>query len=412
MKQIRGLQMLDNSLIVQKLVKGELKFHQIDLPAAKAAELRNIAVEKLTGTSLHNLRNYTIDPEPVSQRNIENMIGVVQVPVGIAGPLRVNGEYAIGDFYLPLATTEGALVASASRGCKAVTSAGGATVRIIKDEMTRAPVFRVRGIVEARRVVEWVGKSENFENLKAAVKETTKHGELLRIDPYVVGDSVYLRCAFDTKDALGMNMVTIATDRLADIIEEALNITMVALSGNMCVDKKPAAINLIEGRGKSVVAEAVLPGNIIEEELKTTPEMMAEVHYRKIIMGSIRAGALGFNAHAANIVAAMFIATGQDAAHVVEGANAITSFQKRGEGLYASVTMPSLLVGTVGGGTRVETQKECLSILGVAGGGDPPGANAKKFAEIICSGVLAGEISLVAALASRHLARAHATLGR
>ncbi len=404
--------MLDDSLIVQKLVKGELKLHQIDLPAARAVELRATAIEKLTGASLDELRNYTIDPEPVSQRNIENMIGAVQVPVGIAGPLRVNGEYAVGDFYVPLATTEGALVASASRGCKAVTSSGGATVRILKDEMTRAPVFRVRGIVEARQVIEWVSNSENFENLRAAVKETTKHGELLRIDPYVVGDSIYLRCAFDTKDALGMNMVTIAADRLADIIQEALDITMVALSGNMCVDKKPAAINLIEGRGKSVVAEAILPRSIVEEELKTTPEMMTEVHYRKNIMGSIKAGALGFNAHAANIVAAVFIATGQDAAHVVEGANAITSFQMRGEEVYASVTMPSLQVGTVGGGTRVEPQKECLSILGVAGGGNPPGANAKKFAEIICSAVLAGEISLVAALAARHLARAHATLGR
>ncbi len=404
--------MLDDSLIVQKLVKGELKLHQIDLPAARAVELRTIAIEKLTGASLDELRNYTIDPELASQRNIENMIGAVQVPVGIAGPLRVNGEYAMGDFYVPLATTEGALVASASRGCKAVTSSGGATVRILKDEMTRAPVFRVRGIVEARRVIEWVSKSENFENLRAAVKETTKHGELLRIDPYVVGDSIYLRCAFDTKDALGMNMVTIAADRLADIIQEALDITMVALSGNMCVDKKPAAINLIEGRGKSVVAEAILPRSTVEEELKTTPEMMTEVHYRKNIMGSIKAGALGFNAHAANIVAAIFIATGQDAAHVVEGANAITSFQMRGEEVYASVTMPSLQVGTVGGGTRVEPQKECLSILGVAGGGDPPGANAKKFAEIVCSAVLAGEISLVAALAARHLARAHATLGR
>jgi hydroxymethylglutaryl-CoA reductase (NADPH) len=404
--------MLDDSLIVQKLVKGELKFHQIDLPAARAVELRNTAIEKLTRTSLGELRNYTIDPEPVSQRNIENMIGAVQVPVGIAGPLRVNGEYAVGDFYIPLATTEGALVASASRGCKAVTSSGGTTVRILKDEMTRAPVFRVRGIVEARRVIEWVSKSENFENLRAAVKETTKHGELLRIDPYVVGDSIYLRCAFDTKDALGMNMVTIATDRLADSIQEALGVTMVALSGNMCVDKKPAAINLIEGRGKSVVAEAILPRSIVEEELKTTPEMMTEVHYRKNIMGSIKAGALGFNAHAANIVAAIFIATGQDAAHVVEGANAITSLQMRGDEVYASVTMPSLQVGTVGGGTRVEPQKECLSVLGVAGGGDPPGANAKKFAEIIGSAVLAGEISLIAALASRHLARAHATLGR
>ncbi|MGZ4847184.1 MAG: hydroxymethylglutaryl-CoA reductase (NADPH) [Halobacteriota archaeon] len=404
--------MRDDNMLIDKITTKKLGLHQIDLPASEAVEIRRKVVEKLTGTALDTLGEYAIDAESSSKRNIENMIGAVQVPVGIAGPLGVKGEYANGEFYLPLATTEGALVASVNRGCKAITSAGGALVRIFNDEMTRAPVFEVADVVEARRVVEWVKEPENFAKLKKATRETTKHGELVRIDPYVVADNVFLRCAFDTKDALGMNMVTIATDRLADIIVDELDIRLVALSGNMCVDKKPAAINLIEGRGKNVVAETSIPRSIIHDVLKTTPDSMADVHYRKNMLGSAKAGSLGFNAHAANVIAAMFIATGQDPAHVVDASTAITSLSVRGDELYASVSMASLPVGTVGGGTSIKTQYECLSIMDVAGGGKPPGAHAKKFAEIVCCAVLAGELSLLAAHAARHLARAHATLGR
>jgi hydroxymethylglutaryl-CoA reductase (NADPH) len=402
----------DDNTLIDKISTKKLGLHQIDLPASEAIEIRRKAVEKLTGAALDALGAYAIDAESSSKRNIENMIGAVQIPVGIAGPLAVEGEYANGEFYIPLATTEGALVASVNRGCKAITSAGGALVRIFNDEMTRAPVFAVADVVEAKRVVEWVKEPENFAKLKKATRETTKHGELVRIDPYVVADNVFLRCAFDTKDALGMNMVTIATDRLADIIVDELDIRLVALSGNMCVDKKPAAINLIEGRGKNVVAETSIPRSIIHDVLKTTPEGMADVHYRKNMLGSAKAGSLGFNAHAANVIAATFIATGQDPAHVVDASTAITSISVRGDELYASVSMPSLPVGTVGGGTSIKTQHECLSIMDVAGGGNPPGAHAKKFAEIICCAVLAGELSLIAAHAARHLARAHATLGR
>jgi hydroxymethylglutaryl-CoA reductase (NADPH) len=402
----------DDNTLIDKISTKKLGLHQIDLPASEAIEIRRKAVEKLTGAALDALGAYAIDAESSSKRNIENMIGAVQIPVGIAGPLAVEGEYANGEFYIPLATTEGALVASVNRGCKAITSAGGALVRIFNDEMTRAPVFAVADVVEAKRVVEWVKEPENFAKLKKATKETTKHGELVRVDPYVVADNVFLRCAFDTKDALGMNMVTIATDRLADIIVDELDIRLVALSGNMDVDKKPAAINLIEGRGKNVVAETSIPKSIIHDVLKTTPDSMADVHYRKNMIGSAKAGSLGFNAHAANVIAAMFIATGQDPAHVVDASTAITSISVRGDELYASVSMPSLPVGTVGGGTSIKTQHECLSIMDVAGGGNPPGAHAKKFAEIICCAVLAGELSLIAAHAARHLARAHATLGR
>ena len=404
--------MRDDNTLIDKISTKKLGLHQIDLPASEAIEIRRKAVEKLTGAALDALGAYAIDAESSSKRNIENMIGAVQIPVGIAGPLAVEGEYANGEFYIPLATTEGALVASVNRGCKAITSAGGALVRIFNDEMTRAPVFAVADVVEAKRVVEWVKEPENFAKLKKATRETTKHGELVRIDPYVVADNVFLRCAFDTKDALGMNMVTIATDRLADIIVDELDIRLVALSGNMCVDKKPAAINLIEGRGKNVVAETSIPKSIIHDVLKTTPDSMADVHYRKNMIGSAKAGSLGFNAHAANVIAATFIATGQDPAHVVDASTAITSISVRGDELYASVSMPSLPVGTVGGGTSIKTQHECLSIMDVAGGGNPPGAHAKKFAEIICCAVLAGELSLIAAHAARHLARAHATLGR
>jgi len=211
---------------------------------------------------------------------------------------------------------------------------------------------------------------------------------------------------------MGMNMITIATDAAVDLILSENDVELVALSGNMCSDKKPAAINAILGRGKTVSADVFVTKETISGILKTTPEKMAEVNYRKNLLGSARAGSLGFNAHAVNITAAMFIACGQDAAHVVEASNAITTMELTDGGLYCSVTLPSLNVGTVGGGTRISTQQECLNMLGVAGAVENPGTNAKKLAEIIAAAVLAGEISLVGALAARHLAKAHATLGR
>jgi hydroxymethylglutaryl-CoA reductase (NADPH) len=299
--------------------------------------------------------------------------------------------------------------------------------------MTRAPVFRVAGVAEAETVVEWV--RENTEQLREAAESTTSHGELTAVDPYVVGDSVFLRFVYDTKDAMGMNMATIATREASELVEEETPASLVALSGNLCSDKKPAAINAIEGRGRSVTADVVLPREYVEETLKTTPEAMVEGNTRKNLIGSAKAASLGFNAHAANTVAAVFLATGQDAAQVVEGANAITTMEVReredersesssdvsGEqtrpanregDLYASLSFASLEVGTVGGGTKLPTQSEALDVLGHAGGGEPAGANADALAELIAVGALAGELSLVAAFTSRHLASAHEELGR
>jgi len=398
--------------IRSRLKEGALKLYELEkeVPAVDAIRIRREFIESETGIKLDNVGIFSIDVERVVKRNCENMIGTVQVPVGVAGPLLVNGEYAHGSYYLPLATTEGALVASVNRGCSAITRSGGAEVRILHDGMTRAPVFAARSVAHAKQAVDWVAGHE--PELRAAAESTTSHGKLIGIMPFIAGTSVFFRLNFDTKDAMGMNMVTIASAKVADLIAQGTGVRLVALSGNMCTDKKPAAINEILGRGKSVVAGVALSHDLISSIFKTDAATLFEVNYRKNLIGSARAGSMGFNAHAANVVAAMFIACGQDAAHAIDGSTCLTTVDPVPTGVYVAVTLPSLPVGTVGGGTAVETQQECLKLLGVAGGGTPPGTNAKKLAEIIGSGVLAGELSLLGALAAQHLARAHQQLGR
>ena len=399
-------------IMYTKLKNGSLKLYELekDLPPLDAIRVRRGFIEQETGTSLENIGIFSIDIERVVKRNCENMIGTVQVPVGVAGPLLVQGEYAQGEYYLPLATTEGALVASVNRGCSAITEAGGAQVRILHDGMTRAPVFAAESVVHAKQVADWVG--EHYDDLRVAAESTTSHGKLTDIVTFITGTSVFVRLEFDTKDAMGMNMVTIASAKVADLIAQSTGARLVALSGNMCTDKKPAAINGIMGRGRSVVAGVALSRELISRIFKTDAGNLFEVNYRKNLVGSARAGSMGFNAHAANVVAAMFIACGQDAAHAIDGSTCITTVDLTESGVYVAVTLPSLPVGTVGGGTGVETQQECLRILGVAGSGNPAGTNARKLAEIIGAGVLAGELSLLGALAAQHLARAHQQLGR
>lgn len=401
--------------VLEKVIRGEVPFYKIDSLTGKEASIRvrRYAVEEISGVELGNVATCSLDLEMATKRNIENMIGVIQVPLGVAGPMKVKGEFADGSFYIPLATTEGALVASVNRGCSVITGSGGANVRIFKDEMTRAPVFKLDNVLHAREFADWVREPEVFIRMKERAAQTTRFGELMGVEPFVTGNTVFLRFSYDTKDAMGMNMVTIATEALTKMIEKEFGAIPVSLSGNMCTDKKPAAINTIMGRGKTIAADVTIPRAHVEERLKCKPETMVDVNYRKNLLGSARAGALGFNAHAANIIAAMFIACGQDAAHVVEGSTAITTMEITKDGdLYCAVTLPALAVGTVGGGTGLGPQNDCLRLLGVKGSGEPPGSHAKKLAEIIAVAVLAGEISLIGAQAAGHLARAHAELGR
>jgi len=396
----------------QRLRDGSLKLYALEkeLPPEDAVSVRRKFIEEETGVSLSHIGDYSIPIDAVVKKNCENMIGAVQVPVGVAGPVIVKGEYADGSFYLPLATTEGALVASVNRGCSLISAAGGSEVRILKDGMTRAPVFATDSIIHAKQVCDWV--LGNPDEIKKETESTTRFGKLTNVEVTTAGTSVYIRLSFFTGDAMGMNMVTIASAKAADLICKNTGARLIALSGNWCTDKKPAAINVVSGRGKTLSAGVFLSDDQIEKVLKTTASSLLEVNTRKNLVGSARAGSLGFNAHAANIVAAMFIACGQDPAHVVEGSLCITTVDPAPDGVYVSVTLPALPVGTVGGGTGVATQGECLQLLGVLGSGEPPGSNAKKFAEIVASGVLAGELSLLGALAAQHLARAHSTLGR
>ena len=404
----------EEKLILQKVLDGDIAFRKIEEFAdpLTAVKLRRLAIQEFAKLEFEHIQNFSLDVETATKKNIENMIGAVQVPLGVAGLLKVNGEYANAEYYIPLATTEGALVASVNRGCSVITKSGGANVRIFEDEMTRAPVFKLESLDRTKKFYEWVKSPEIFEQMKAVAEKTTRFGKLLSVKPFVTGTYVYLRFSYDTKDAMGMNMVTIATDAVMHLIEDEFGAHPVTLSGNMCTDKKPASISTILGRGKTVVAEVTIPRDS-QKTLKCTPESMFEVNYSKNLLGSARAGALGFNAHAANIIAAVYLACGQDAAHVVEGSTAITSMElTKYEEIHCSVTLPALPVGTVGGGTGLGTQRDCLNILGVAGAGDVPGTNSRKFAEIVASAVLAGEISLIGAQAAGHLARAHAQLGR
>jgi hydroxymethylglutaryl-CoA reductase (NADPH) len=400
--------------IVEKVIKGEIQLHEIDnfLEANAAMVARRLVIERLTNSNLPSIGSTILDYAEIKNRNAENVIGAVQVPMGVIGPLRVNGDYARGEFYVPLATTEGALIASVNRGAKAVTLSGGTRVKIIFDGMARAPVFKLDSIIDVVDFIDWVKK--HYEDLKHIAESTTSHGKLISVEPYVLGNNVWLRFIYDTGDAMGMNMATIATEKVCEYIEENFGrARCLAVSGNMCSDKKQSIVNSLHGRGKTVVAEALIPNDIITKVLKSDKNLIHEVNLRKNWAGGARAGTFfQYNAHFANIIAAIFLATGQDMAQVVESSSGYTWTEVRENGIYISVTLTSLEVGTVGGGTRLPTQREALSIMGVYGSGNPPGSNAKKFAEIIASTVLAGELNLLSALANKELGKAHLKLGR
>jgi hydroxymethylglutaryl-CoA reductase (NADPH) len=278
--------------------------------------------------------------------------------------------------------------------------------------MTRAPVFRTSGIVQTQAFLRWI--QEHHEDVRRVTEGTSRYLKLIEVRPFAFGSTVFLRFRFDSGDAMGMNMATIACDRVVtDLIEPATGVACIGLSGNYCVDKKPAAINFQEGRGKRIYAEILLEAPVLHHNLKTNARDLVEVQYRKNLLGSIAAGSLGFNAHYANVLAAFFIATGQDAAHVVEGSLGVTCIEPRGnDGVFASIFMPDVPLGTIGGGTALDTQREALAVLGVSPDPLRRGEATLRLAEILGAIVLAGELSLMAAFTSQDLARAHEKLGR
>ncbi|MFA6532737.1 MAG: hydroxymethylglutaryl-CoA reductase [Patescibacteria group bacterium] len=363
----------------------------------KTTRERRSFLEKELKIKLDNVTKAHVDDEKTI--HCENLIGSTILPLGVAGPLKIGQK----QYYLPLATTEGALVASVSRGFKAINLSGGATSFVENVGVTRGPVFETSSLSESFKFKKWL--DENFDLIKKEAEKTSSHLKLKKLGTRIVGTYVYVRFYFDTQDAMGMNMATIATEKISQFIQNNTDIQCLTVSGNFCIDKKPAWLNFIAGRGKKVSTEVVLKKEVVKETLKTTPEKFFEVWLAKCMIGSAMSGSLGFNAHFANIVAAFYAATGQDLAHVVEGSMGMTTSKvlKNGD-LYISVYLPAVMIGTVGGGTKLKTKQEALSIIGAK--------SSMELAEVLGGAVLAGEISLLASLSEGSLAETHQKLGR
>ncbi len=372
--------------------------------------MRRTKVERALQMSLPAIGGSFVDESIASMRHCEHMIGVTQIPLGLAGPLhfRLLDARKHTEVFVPLATTEGALVASINRGCKAIRESGGAIVDSYAVGATRGPVFYVGNLAESDRLNTFL--ETHLSDMQKTAASTSSHLKLTKVFARGVGQYRYVRFHYDTNDAMGLNMVTIATEAVIRYIEAKTKIRCVALSGNYCTDKKPSWLNNIEGRGTKVWAEVVLSKKVLQTTLKTTAQKLYDVWIAKCMMGSVMSGSMGNNAQFANVLAAIFLATGQDIAHVGECSVGITTAEVRGSDLYMSIYVPDLMVGTIGGGTALGAQKESLTILGCYGGDD--GNNKKKFAEIIGATVLAGEISLLASLSEGTLARAHQQLAR
>ncbi|XP_030209152.1 3-hydroxy-3-methylglutaryl-coenzyme A reductase isoform X2 [Gadus morhua] len=344
----------------------------------------------------------------------ENVIGYMPVPVGVAGPLLMDGA----QFHVPMATTEGCLVASTNRGCRTLCLSGGCSSRVLSDGMTRGPVVRLASACRAAEVKAWLETTDGFCGMKEAFDQTSRFARLEKLHVGLAGRNLYIRFQSQTGDAMGMNMLSKGTEQaLQSLQQQYPDVEVLSVSGNYCTDKKPAAINWILGRGKAAVCEATIPARVVREVLKTSTAALVDLNINKNLVGSVMAGSIGgFNAHAANIVAAIYIACGQDPAQTVGSSNCITQMEASGPGgedLYISCTMPSIELGTVGGGTNLPPQQACLQMLGVQGSSPGhPGENARQLARVVCGAVLAGELSLMAALAAGHLVKSHMTHNR
>jgi hydroxymethylglutaryl-CoA reductase (NADPH) len=370
-----------------------------------AAERRREFARERTGASLEHVSSYSFDPATLTG-NVEQFVGVAQVPIGLAGPLLVNGEHAQGEFYVPLATAEGTLVASYNRGMRLLHEAGGVTTTVMDDRMQRAPAFVFASARQARAFRDWL--DEHFDEIRAAAEATTRSGKLQDIERYSASRILYTRFNYTTGDAAGQNLTGKATAAACKwIVANYPHIEHFFLESNFATDKKSSQVNMLNTRGKRVVAEALIPDELIQRVMRSSTELMFRA--RQVSnLGGFMSGVNNNGAHSANGITAMFIATGQDAANVAESSAAFVHAELRENGdYYYSVTIPSLIVATYGGGTGLATQRECLELLGCYGKG-----NVRKFAEVVAATVLCGELSLGSAIVAEEWVEAHDLYGR
>lgn len=396
---------VDDSITEERPRAVNIPRDSVDDYGEAAIRARQQFVTDYTGVKLEHIPHYSFDPHLVAG-NAENFTGVAQVPIGFAGPITIHGEHAKGDFIIPLATAEGTLVASYNRGMKILNLSGGVTTTVIGDSMQRAPVFVFENAREARQFVAWV--EEHLDEVREQAEATSSVAKLQYIDYYLAAKLAYLRFNFSTGDAAGQNMVGRATFAACSwILDRYPGVQHFFLESNLATDKKASQVNVMRTRGKRVVAEAVIKRDVLIQHMRVEPENLF-YHAGVANVGAILSGANNNGLHSANGITAMFIATGQDVANVSESSAGIIYTELTPDNdLYLSITIPSLIVATYGGGTGLATQRECLRILGCDGKG-----KVNKLAEIIAGVVLAGEISLAAAISSSDWVSSHEKYGR
>ena len=352
-----------------------------------------------TGHPLDAAAETRFTPEE-TRGNIENLVGATQIPLGIGGPIRVNGQHADGLFFVPFATTEGTLVTTYQYGMRAITEAGGANTYVLGDALDITPCFVVASTREALALAGWL--DGHLPQLQDVAATTTAHGRLVEVHTHILGRRVFARCVFSTGDAMGMNMVNLAVERICRHVTDALACEHYYLRCNYSSDKKPAAINLFRPYGKEVAVDLTMPASVVETHLGVSTRDLLDFAASGRL-GTMQAGALGANAHFANGLAAMYLACGQDVAQIVNASIGFLDFEAVGDGdLYVAARLPNLVVGTVGGGTQLPTQRECLALLGCSGDG-----KARKLAEIVAATLVGGELAICAALANGRFIEAH-----
>jgi hydroxymethylglutaryl-CoA reductase (NADPH) len=376
--------------------------------SSKGIQERITYIEDKTGKTFPLLTNNILSSQcEALDGNIENYIGMTQVPTGVIGPLKVIGSAAQGDYYIPLATSEGALVASYHRGAKACYIAGGVNSLCINEGVQRSPIFKFNNIADLGNFLIWT--LQQVDTLKQIIHEHSKFASLIDIKSNIEGNNLTLIFEYHTGDAAGQNMVTICTEAVCQFLVAHAPITPNTwyLESNYSGDKKATVLSFTNVRGKKVVSEVVIPNQVVQDVLKSTVHNMCD-YWLTSTLGTIQSGAIGAQGHVANGLTALFLATGQDVACIAEAATGITRMEATKDGdLYCSVTLPNLIVGTVGGGTGLHTQKECLTMMDCYGTG-----NAVKFAEICGALVICGELSIAAALSAGHFSNAHKVFGR
>ena len=396
---------VQDSITDEKKRRVAVPYDKEDDYSDRAIKARQSFVEEFTGVKPKHLWSYSFDSD-ATRGNIENFSGVAQVPIGFAGPLNVKGEHAKGEFLIPLATTEGTLVASYNRGIKLLNESGGVTCTVLSDRMQRAPVFVFDSAREARDFRAWV--YQNYDEIRDAAESTSRVAKLEDIDTYLSNKFAFLRFNYSTGDAAGQNMVGRATFAACSwMLERVKNVRKFYLESNLATDKKASQINVMRTRGKRVVAEATVPRDALAQLMRVEPEGLF-YHYNVSNVGALLSGANNNGCHSPNAITAMFIATGQDVANVSESSAGILYSEITPDGdFYISLTIPSLIVATHGGGTGLPTQRECLDLLGCTERG-----SVNKFAEIVAGVALAGELSLASAISSLDWVSSHEKYGR